>query len=107
MGGARIILCTAPNSRAIAELIDGLGRDGKIIIVSAPQDMMQFHPGLLLKGNRSISGWVSGNIEEAIHFSLLSGAMPMVETFPLEQAAIAFDKMMAAKVRFRAVLKIG
>jgi D-arabinose 1-dehydrogenase-like Zn-dependent alcohol dehydrogenase len=107
MGGARVILCTAPNSRAIAELIDGLGRDGKIIIVSAPQDMMQFHPGLLLKGNRSISGWVSGNIEDAIHFSLLSGAMPMVETFPLEQAAIAFDKMMAAKVRFRAVLKIA
>jgi D-arabinose 1-dehydrogenase-like Zn-dependent alcohol dehydrogenase len=107
MGGARVILCTAPNSRAIAELIDGLGRDGTIIIVSAPQDMMQFHPGLLLKGNRSISGWVSGNIEEAIHFSLLSGAMPMIETFPLEQAAIAFDKMMAAKVRFRAVLKIG
>jgi D-arabinose 1-dehydrogenase-like Zn-dependent alcohol dehydrogenase len=61
----------------------------------------------LLKGNRSISGWVSGNIEEAIRFSLLSGAMPMVETFPLEQAAIAFDKMMAAKVRFRAVLKIA
>jgi propanol-preferring alcohol dehydrogenase len=86
MGGARVILCTAPNSRAIAELIDGLGRDGKIIIVSAP---------------------VSGNIEDAIHFSLLSGAMPMVETFPLEQAAIAFDKMMAARVRFRAVLKIA
>jgi D-arabinose 1-dehydrogenase-like Zn-dependent alcohol dehydrogenase len=107
MGGARVILCTAPNSRAIAELIDGLGSNGKIIIVSAPQEMMQFHPGLLLKGNRSISGWVSGNIEEAIDFSLLSGAMPMVETFPLEQAAIAFNKMMAAKVRFRAVLKIA
>ena len=107
MGGARIILCTAPNSRAIAELIDGLGRGGKIIIVAAPQDMMQFHPGLLMKGGRSIGAWVSGNIEEAIHFSLLSGAMPMVETFSLEQAAIAFDKMMAAKVRFRAVLKIA
>jgi D-arabinose 1-dehydrogenase-like Zn-dependent alcohol dehydrogenase len=107
MGGARVILCTAPNSRAIAELIDGLGRNGKIIIVSAPQEMMQFHPGLLLKGNRSIAGWVSGDIEEAIHFSLLSDAMPMVEIFPLEQAAIAFGKMMAAKVRFRAVLKIG
>jgi D-arabinose 1-dehydrogenase-like Zn-dependent alcohol dehydrogenase len=107
MGGARVILCTAPNSRDIAGLIDGLGRDGKMILVSAPQDMMQFHPGLLLRGNRSIGGWVSGNIEEAIDFSLLSGVMPMVETFPLEQAAIAFEKMMAAKVRFRAVLTIG
>jgi D-arabinose 1-dehydrogenase-like Zn-dependent alcohol dehydrogenase len=69
--------------------------------------MMQFPPGMLLRGNRSIAGWVSGNIEEAIHFSLLSGAMPMVETFPIEHAAIAFDKMMAAKMRFRAVLKIA
>jgi D-arabinose 1-dehydrogenase-like Zn-dependent alcohol dehydrogenase len=107
MGGAQVILCTAPNSRAIAELIDGLGKDGRIIIVAAPQDMIQFHPGLLMKGGRSIGAWVSGNIEEAISFSLLCGAMPWVETFPLEKAAIAFDKMMVAKVRFRAVLKIG
>jgi D-arabinose 1-dehydrogenase-like Zn-dependent alcohol dehydrogenase len=60
-----------------------------------------------MKGGRSIGAWVSGNIEEAISFSLLCGAMPWVETFPLEKAAIAFDKMMVAKVRFRAVLKIG
>jgi D-arabinose 1-dehydrogenase-like Zn-dependent alcohol dehydrogenase len=107
MGGARVIICTAPNSRAIAELIDGLGKDGKLIMVAAPQDMMQFHPGVLMKGNRSIGAWVSGNIEEALNFSMLSGAMPMVETFPLAQAAMAFDKMIAAKVRCRAVLKIS
>jgi D-arabinose 1-dehydrogenase-like Zn-dependent alcohol dehydrogenase len=107
MGGARVILCTAPNSHAIIELIDGLGRNGQIIIVAAPQEMMQFHPGLLMKGSRSIGAWVSGNIEDAINFSLLSHVIPMVEFFPLEQAAVAFEKMMTAKVRFRAVLKIS
>jgi D-arabinose 1-dehydrogenase-like Zn-dependent alcohol dehydrogenase len=107
MGGARVILCTAPNSRAIVELINGLGKDGKLIMVAAPQDAMQFHPGVLLNGGRSISGWVSGSIEEALSFSLLCGAMPMVEVFPLAQAAMAFEKMMAAKVLFRAVLKIN
>jgi len=107
MGGARVILCTAPDSKAITELIDGLGRNGQIIIVAAPQEMMQFHPGLLMKGNRSIEAWVSGNIEEAINFSLLEKVTPMVEFFPLEQAAMAFEKMMTAKVRFRAVLKIS
>ena len=107
MGGARVILCTAPNSRAIVELIDGLGRDGKLIMVAAPQDMMQFHPGVLMKGGRSIGAWVRGNIDEALSFSMLCGAMPMIETFPLAEAAMAFDKMMAAKVRFRAVLKIS
>jgi len=107
MGGARVIICTAPNSQAITELIDGLGRNGQIIIVSAPQEMMQFNPGLLLRGNRSIIGSVSGNIEEAINFSLLTNIIPMVEFYPLEQAGAAFNKMMSAKVRFRAVLKIS
>jgi D-arabinose 1-dehydrogenase-like Zn-dependent alcohol dehydrogenase len=107
MGGARVILCTAPDSKAIAELIDGLGRNGQIIIVAAPQEMMQFHPALLMRGNRSIRASVSGNIEEAINFSLLEHVTPMVEFFPLEEAAAAFEKMMTAKVRFRAVLKIS
>ena len=107
MGGAQVILCTAPHSQAIAELIPGLGRNGKIIMVAAPQDMMQFQPALLLRGSCSIGGSVVGNIEEAINFSLLCHVTPMVELFPLEQAATAFEKMMTAKVRFRAVLKIS
>ncbi len=107
MGGARVILCTAPNGKAVAELVDGLGKNGQIIIVAAPQDVIQVQPGLLMKGSRSISASVGGNIEEAIHFSMLCHIVPMVEIFPLEQAAAAFEKMMTAKVRFRAVLKIG
>ena len=107
MGGARVILCTAPNGQAIAELINGLGKNGQIIIVAAPQDMMQFQPGLLMRGGRSIGAWVGGNIEETIDFSLLCHVIPAVEIFPLEQAGAAFEKMMAAKVHFRAVLKIS
>jgi D-arabinose 1-dehydrogenase-like Zn-dependent alcohol dehydrogenase len=107
MGGAKVILCTAPNSNAITELIEGLCKNGRIIIVAAPQDMLQIHPALLMKESRSIGAWVSGNIEDTINFSLLSHIVPMVEIFPLEQAAAAFEKMMTAKVRFRAVLKIG
>ncbi len=107
MGGARVILCTAPNGQAITELIDGLSKNGQIIIVSAPQEMMQIQPGLLMKGSRSISASVGGNIEEAINFSMLCRIVPSIEVFPLEQAAAAFEKMMRAKVRFRAVLKIS
>ncbi len=107
MGGARVILCTAPHSSAITELIDGLGRNGQIIVVAAPQEMMQLHPGILMKGGRSIGAWVRGDIGEAINFSLLCDIRPMVEVFPLEQAAAAFEKMMTAKVRFRGVLKIS
>jgi D-arabinose 1-dehydrogenase-like Zn-dependent alcohol dehydrogenase len=104
LGGARVILCTAPNSKAISALIGGLGRDGKIVIVTGAWEPLQFSPSLLLGGSRSISGWVSGSIEEAIRFSMLFDVVPVVEVFPLEQAALAFEKMMTSKVHFRAVL---
>lgn len=107
LGGARVILCTAPNSMAISELIGGLGRNGKMIIVTGVSEPLHFSPSLLLGGSRSISGWVSGSIEEAVRFSMLFGVVPVVEIFTLEQAALAYEKMMTSKVHFRAVLKMS
>ena len=107
LGGARVILCTAPNGKAISDLIPGLGRNGQAIIVTGARDLMQIPPMLLLGGERSIRGFVSGNIEDAIRFSILTKVIPMVEVFPLEQVALAYEKMMTAKVHFRSVLKIG
>ena len=107
LGGARVILCTAPNGKAISDLIPGLGRNGQAIIVTGAGDMMQIPPMLLLGGERSIRGSVGGNIDDAIRFSVLTKIIPMVEVFPLEQVALAYEKMMTAKVHFRSVLKIG
>ena len=107
LGGAKVILCTAPNSKAISELVSGLGRNGQMIIVTYVNEMMQISPANLMRGGRSISGWVGGNPEDALRFSVLTGVRPMVEVFPLEQAALAYEKMMSAKVHFRAVLKMG
>jgi alcohol dehydrogenase, propanol-preferring len=107
LGGAKVILGTAPNGKAISELVSGLGQNGQMIIVTYVNDMMQFSPANLMRGGRSISGWVGGDPKDALRFSVLTGVRPMVEVFPLEQAAFAFEKMMSAKVHFRAVLKIG
>ena len=107
MGGAKVILCTAPNSKAISELVAGLGRDGEIINVTGAREPMQIPPMLLLGGQRSIKGWVGGEIEETLSFSTLFKVKPMVEVFPLEDATIAYEKMMTSKVHFRSVLKIG
>ena|ERR1035437_2591329 len=106
LGGARVILCTAPNGKAIAELIPGLGRNGEAIIVAGANDMMQIPPMLLLGAQRSIKGFVSGNIEDTLKFSVLTKVIPMVEVFPLEQVALAYEKMMTSKVHFRSVLKM-
>jgi D-arabinose 1-dehydrogenase-like Zn-dependent alcohol dehydrogenase len=107
LGGARVILCTAPSGKAISGLVGGLARDGRLIIVSGASDMMQIPPMLLLGGRRSISGWVGGSIDDTIRFSLRFGVKAMIETFPLERAAEAYEKMMTAKVHFRAVLQIS
>ncbi|MCX5977737.1 MAG: alcohol dehydrogenase catalytic domain-containing protein [Coprothermobacterota bacterium] len=106
LGGAKAILCTAPNSKEMAELVNGLSRGGQMIIVTFTNEPMQLSPAILSRGNRSISGYTGGTPEEAVRFSLVSGVRPVVEVFPLEQAALAVEKMMTAKVHFRAVLKM-
>jgi len=110
LGGAKVILATAPNSKAISVLINGLGFEGELIIVSAPGEPMQIYPWQLFRGRHSIKGWTArpskNESEDALNFSVLSGILPMIEVFPLEQAALAYEKMMTAKVHFRSVLKI-
>jgi len=107
MGGANLILCTAPNSKAISDLIPGLGTNGEIINVTGASEPMQIPPMLLLGGGHSIKGWVGGDIEETLRFSTLFKVKPMVEVFPLIEVEKAYEKMMTAKVHFRSVLKIS
>ena len=107
IGGARAIFCTAPNSKSIGDLVEGLARNGQIIILTFVNEPMQISPVQLMRAVRSVSGWVGGNTADTLNFSVLTHVVPMVEIFPLEQASIAFERMMTAKVHFRAVLKIG
>jgi D-arabinose 1-dehydrogenase-like Zn-dependent alcohol dehydrogenase len=111
LGGAKVIIATAPSSKAISELINGLGLDGQMIIVAAPRDPMQIHPGQLLQGRRSIRGWTArftrDITENAINFSIITGVRPMIEVFPLEHASQAYERMTASQVHFRSVLKIA
>jgi len=107
LGGARVILATAPDNKAISQLINGLGPDGKLVIVAGVEGPIQVFGGQLLNGRRSIQGWVASgpNVrKDTINFSLLTDVHPMIETFPLEQVYLAYESMMNAKVRFRAVL---
>jgi D-arabinose 1-dehydrogenase-like Zn-dependent alcohol dehydrogenase len=110
MGGASVILATAPNSKSMSELIDGLGVDGKLLVVGASADPIAVTPIQLIGARRSIQGWPSGtskDSEDTLNFCALTGIRPMVETFPLEQATAAYDRMMSGKARFRVVLTMG
>jgi D-arabinose 1-dehydrogenase-like Zn-dependent alcohol dehydrogenase len=107
MGGARLIVATAPNSAAISELVGGLGRNGMILAIAGAMDPMSISPVQLIGKRLSIQGWPSGapqDSEDTLNFCALTGVRPMIEEYPLEQASAAFDRMMTGKVRFRAVI---
>ena len=107
LGGAQVILATAPNSKAMSELIDGLGPNGKLVVVGATFDPIEVTPLQLITGSRAIQGSSSGtpaDSEDTMRFAELSGVRPMVETYPLERAAEAYARMMSGKAEFRVVL---
>jgi D-arabinose 1-dehydrogenase-like Zn-dependent alcohol dehydrogenase len=109
LGGAKVILATAPNSKAMSELIGGLGPNGKLIVIGATFDAIEVAPVQLIVGSKSIQGWAAGTAadsEDTLHFAELSGVRPMIETYPLEKAAEAYARMMSGKAQYRVVLKI-
>ena len=107
LGGARVIVATAPNSKAMSQLIDGLSPNGKLMVIGAGPDAIEVTPIQLIAGGRTIQGWWSGtpaDSEDTLHFSELTGVRPMIETYPLEKAAEAYARMMSGNAQFRVVL---
>lgn len=107
LGGARVILATAPSSKAMSELIDGLAPNGKLVVVGATMDPIEVTPLQLIRGVRSIQGWSSGTAtdsEDTLRFAESTGVRPMIETYPLEKAAEAYARMMSGAAQFRVVL---
>ena len=107
LGGARVVVATAPSSKAMSELFDGLGPNGKLIVIGAAFDPIEVTPVQLITGSRSIQGWASGTTadeDDTLRFAELSGVRPMIETYPLEKAGEAYARMMSGNAQFRVVL---
>lgn len=110
LGGARVILATAPSSQLTGKLVDGLGRNGTLIVLGATPEPIQVSPFQLIGARRRILGWPSGTArdsEETLAFSARFGVASRNEVFPLERAQEAYDRMMSNKTRFRVVLQIA
>ena len=107
LGGARVILATAPSAKAISSVVEGLGVDGNLLIPAAPNDPLTISVLPLIMGRRQISGWYSGTArdsQDTLEFSAHTGVHPMIEKFPLGRVAEAYERMHSGKVRFRVVL---
>ena len=107
LGGARVILATAPSSKAMSSLVNGLGANGKMMVVGATFDPIEVAPIQLIQNMRSLQGWAAGiptDSEDTLRFAEFSGVRPMIEKYPLAKAAEAYARMMSGKAEFRVVL---
>jgi len=108
LGGAKVILATATSGKAMSATLGGLGLNGKLIMVGISQEPVEVPIAQFIMGRHSVQGWPSGtsaDSEDTLAFSALAGIKPMIEEFPLAQAAEAYDRMMSGAARFRVVLK--
>jgi len=107
LGGARVILATAPSGHAMTALFDGLGTNGTMVVVGASPEPIQVTPIQLIMGRKSLRGWPSGtsaDSEDTLNFAVLCGVRPMIEKFPLHRAGDAYERMMSGKAEYRVVL---
>lgn len=107
LGGARVILATAPDSKSMSELVNGLAPDGRLMVVGASGDPISVTPLQLIPARRSLQGWPSGSAidwEDTLKFSAMTGVRAMIERYPLEKVDEAYQQMMTGKARFRVVL---
>ncbi|KAI1477805.1 putative alcohol dehydrogenase [Daldinia eschscholtzii] len=106
LGGARLVVATAPTADSITPYLKGLGILGKLLLLSIPGDLT-IDTVTMLKHGSSVQVWPSGHqkdSEDAIKFTELKGIDCMIETFALDQAQAAWDTMKNGTVRFRAVI---
>jgi len=107
LGGARVILATAPSAKAISAVVDGLGVNGNLLVPAAPMEPLSVNALSLIMGRRSVSGCYSGTArdsQDTLEFSAFNGVHPMIEKYPLNRVADAYEQMNSGKVRFRVVL---
>jgi len=109
LGGAKAVLATVTNGKAMGAVLGGLGANGKLMVIGAA-DSLEVSPFLLITGCRSIAGWYAGTAidsQDTLAFSVLTDVRSMNEVYPLERAPEAYERMMSGKAQFRVVVTTG
>jgi len=107
LGGAKVILATAPSSKAMSEVFNGLSGNGKLLVVGASMDPLAISPVQMIGGRKGLQGWPSGTApdsEDTLRFAEMTGVKAMIEKYPLAKAKEAYERMLSGKAQFRVVL---
>lgn len=107
LGGASVVLATVTDAPSMSATIPGLAARGRLVVLDVPHEPLSISAADLVMGSSTVAGHASGTAkdsEDTLRFAALTGVRPMIETYPLENAAEGFDRMMSGKARFRVVL---
>ena len=107
LGGAAVVVATAPSGKATSALVSGVRPRGHVIAIGVAPDPLELSSEALIFGSRSIDGALTGDPatgDATLKFSVLTGVRPMIETMALTQAPEAYAHMLSGKARFRVVL---
>lgn len=110
LGGARVILATVTDNDAMSAAAAGLGYAGELVVLGVSPKPLALSTIPMILQRQSVHGWPSGTAidsEDTLKFSELMNVLPMIERYPLEKAAEAYDRMMSGKSRFRVVIETG
>ncbi|MEB3981402.1 alcohol dehydrogenase catalytic domain-containing protein [Mycobacterium sp. 663a-19] len=109
LGGAAVVLGTAGNSQAMADTVGGLQPQGELITIGVTADPLPVSPLQLINPGLSITGHPSGtakDVEDTMHFAVLSGVRAWIEELPLSQAADGYAAMEQGRSHYRTVLTV-
>jgi alcohol dehydrogenase len=109
-GGADVILSTSNSSAAMADCIQGLRPDGRLVTMGVGAEPLSISLiDLIMKRIRVIGSSQNGPeyLYEALDFLAQGKVKTMVETYPLDEAPKAYQRVVEGKARFRAVLTIS
>ena len=107
LGGAKVILATAPSAKAMTDVLDGLSVDGQLLVIGVPFEPLSVSAVQLILQRRDIKGWPSGTAidsEDTLKFSVANGVRAMIEKFPLREVKKAYERMESGEAQFRVVL---
>jgi D-arabinose 1-dehydrogenase-like Zn-dependent alcohol dehydrogenase len=108
LGGARVILGTAPSASALESVVDGLGRNGELVAVGGPDEDVHLDVSSLIGKRASVGAWSSGHAgdwEDTMEFSALRDVTPEIESYDLADVETAYERMLGNEARFRVVLE--
>lgn len=106
-GGVDVLLHTSSAHELVLDAVQGVRPWGKIIVCGIGFDEMTL-PALGLTSNSlQVIGSAHNGVEylvEALDFLARGEVRPMIEVFPQERIAEAYDKVVSGAIRFKAVV---